>query len=351
MMQELYPIILVGDKRIDYVKGSLKMNGELRASTLTFTIPTLTDSKKKLWNKEVVFYLDKHDSVPVFRGWIKRMKPTFNSIEVHAEDGLGYLKRGGDLEETHINLTPHNNIDGLTAGAAIKKVLEETKLDSKIKTDMIGDTSPPYSNTKEPFRGLLPVITIFKDILSKALNTSNQDLPRRNIGKIIDDGSNSQFIIELESDLENDSIVHTFTEHQNISKISIINRRIPTRIVVKGKGVTGTFTHDGARSAYDNNPLNVDNDTLLSPAECVEFGARIFQANLKNQYEYKLTVLDGAYLQENELVRVIVDDEEYSGNYRVIGKQIEFTPSGFKIGLSLNRKPPTLAQYILSKDN
>ena len=351
MTQEIYPIIKLEGRSIDFVKGSLKINGELRAATLVFTIPTLTDSKRKLWNKEVTFYVDRHDSVPVFRGWIKRMKPDFNSIEVHAEDGLGYLKRGGDLEETHLDLSDRNNIDGLTAGAAIKKVLEEIKLDSKLKTDMIGDTSPPYSNTKVPYRGLVPVIKIFKDILSKALNISNQDLPRRNIGKIIDDGSNSQFIIELESDLDNDSIVHTFSEHNNIQKISIVNRRVPTRIVVKGKDVEGTFTHDSARSAYDNNPLNVDNDTLLSPAACVEFGARLFQANLRNQYEYKLTVLDGAYLQENELVRVITDDKEYTGNYRVIGKQIDLTPSGFKIGVSLNRKPPTLAQYILSKDN
>ena len=62
-------------------------------------------------------------------------------------------------------------------------------------------------------------------------------------------------------------------------------------------------------------------------------------------------MLDGAYLQENELVRVLTDDKEYSGNYRVIGKQIDLTPTGFKIGVSLNRKPPTLAQYIFSKDN
>jgi len=350
-MNELTPSIKIEGRDVDFLKASYKLAGELRASTFTFTIPTLTSSKRKLWNKEVTVYVNNTDSVPIFRGWIKRMKPSFNQIEIHAEDALGYLKRGGDLEETHISFTKSDNIDGLTVGAAIKNMLERTKLNNKLKTDMIGDTSPPFSNTAAPYRGVTPVIDIIKSLLSKPLNITNQDLPRRNIGKVIDDGSNSQFVIELESDIENDSIAHTFSEHQNITKISIINRRVPTRIVVKGRGVEGTFTHDSARAAYDNNPLNVDNDTLLSPAACVEFGARVFQANLRNQFEYKLTVLDGAYLQENELVRVLTDDKEYSGNYRVIGKQIDFSPTGFKIGVSLNRKPPTLAQYISSKDN
>ena len=350
-MNVLTPRIKLDGEDVDFIKGNYKLGGELRAATFTFTLPSLKYSKRKFWNKEVSLYLNNKDTVPIFRGWVKRMKPSFNLLEIHAEDALGYFKKGGDLEETHVTLTKTDNIDGLTGGAAIKNIIERIKLDGKLKTDMIGDTSPPFTNTTEPYRGTTPAINIIKDILSKALNTTNQDLPRRNIGKLINDGSNTQFVIELESDLDNDSIVHTFSEHNNIQKISIVNRRVPTRIVVKGKDVEGTFTHDSARSAYDNNPLNVDNDTLLSPAACVEFGARLFQANLRNQYEYKLTVLDGAYLQENELVRVNVADKEYSGNYRVIGKQIDFNPSGFKIGVSLNRKPPTLAQYILSKDN
>ena len=104
-------------------------------------------------------------------------------------------------------------------------------------------------------------------------------------------------------------------------------------------------------SAYDRNFFNVTNDALKSPAECRDFAQKLFQANLKVQYEYGMQVLEGAYLNENDVIRIETDDPKFSGNYRVIGKAINFSPKGFNIGLSINRKPPTLAEYISSRDN
>jgi len=56
-------------------------------------------------------------------------------------------------------------------------------------------------------------------------------------------------------------------------------------------------------------------------------------------------------LNENDVVRLETDDKEFSGNYRIIGKDVKFSPSGFSIGLIINRKPPTLAEYIASSNN
>ena len=103
--------------------------------------------------------------------------------------------------------------------------------------------------------------------------------------------------------------------------------------------------------AYDRNFLQATNDTLESPAECRDFAMKLFEANLKLQYEYAVQVFEGAYLSENEVIRVHTDEPEYAGNYRVIGKKINFSPNGFSIGLSINKKPPTLAEYIASRDN
>ena len=64
-----------------------------------------------------------------------------------------------------------------------------------------------------------------------------------------------------------------------------------------------------------------------------------------------MEVLEGAYLNENDVIRIETDDPKFTGNYRVIGKAIDFSPSSFTIGLSINRKPPTLAEYIGSRDN
>ena len=95
----------------------------------------------------------------------------------------------------------------------------------------------------------------------------------------------------------------------------------------------------------------MENTLQQSPASCKDFAAKLFEANLKVQFEYDIKVLDGAYLQENDVIQVETEDPEYAGNFRVIGKTIEFSPNSFSFGLNINRKPPTLAEYIADRDN
>jgi len=78
---------------------------------------------------------------------------------------------------------------------------------------------------------------------------------------------------------------------------------------------------------------------------------KLFRANLATQYEYGIQTFEGAYLSENDVIRVETDDEKFAGNYRVRGKKINFSPSSFSVGLNVNRKPPTLAEYISQQDN
>ena len=236
-------------------------------------------------------------------------------------------------------------------GAALIKAISKTNLQDKIGTAYIGNTVPLINSVSEPLRGSMTVHAILSELLSKAVDNSGT-LPRPNIARLIDDGTNSQLIIELESDIETDTVVHTYTEQDNIIELSILNRKVPTVITVNGKNdATATFTHTSAITAFDVNPLEVSNDSLGSPAACLDFAQKLFRANLKNQYEYSLVVTEGAYLNENDVIKIVTDDPEYSGNYRVIGKQVDFSPDTAKCGLTINRKPPTLAEYISSKDN
>ena len=170
--------------------------------------------------------------------------------------------------------------------------------------------------------------------------------------KIVDDGSSSQLVIELESDLDSTEVKHVFTEYNNITNLKIINRKVPTIVIVNGgNGVKGTFSHDTAIEAFDRNYLEVTNEALTSPAECKDFAQKLFRANLTTQYEYGIETFEGVYLDENDVVRVETEDPKFSGNYRVRGKKINFSPSSFSIGLNINRKPPTLAEYINQQDN
>ena len=350
-MNEISPRITIDGADVDYLDGAYSQPGNLGAATLTFNLPLTYGGLKKLWNKEVCLYLNKQDSTPLFRGWIKRTNVDFNQVEIFAQDIIGYMLLGGSTEKAKIALTKDDNLDGLSAGAAIAKAVTMAKLDSKLGTTMIGNTTPVVSSVRPPLRGTLSILDIIKQLLSQAIDKSGT-LPRPNIARIIDDGSMSQIIIELESDLDSDPIVHVYDERTNISDLNILNRKVPTIVVVNGANdVKGTFTHDTAIDAYDRTYLEVDNPSLKSPAECKNFAQELFRANLHVQYEYGLEVLEGAYLNENDVIRIQADDPKFTGNYRVIGKEVNFSPTDYSVGIMINRKPPTLAEYIASRDN
>ena len=348
---DILPKIQIAGRTVDYTQAAYAQPGGMGAATLSFDIPAVSEGNRRFWNEEVTLYLHEDDSTPIFRGWIKRINPSFEALSIIAEDGFGYMIKGGEAEKAKIVLDEEDNIDGLTLGAAIPVLLKKAKLDDKIKTDFIGDTSPTTKSVSPPIRGTTTVLEVIKTLLSKAINTSGT-LPRPNIVRLIDDGTYSQLVIELEADLDTTDITMNFSDDYNIVALNITERKVPTVIVVNGlKGVQGTFTHDTAITAFDRNYLEVTNENLTSPSECRDFAIKIFEANLKNQYEYGMKVSEGGYLLENDVIRIVTDNKEYSGNYRIIGKKINLGPNGFDIGLSINRKPPTLAEYINSRDN
>jgi hypothetical protein len=349
-MNEITPEVRIEGISVDYLDGNYQNTGGLTAATLQFRLPRKTDGFRKLWNKEVTFFLNESDK-PLFRGYIKRVKENFDSIEVFAQDVIGYMVKGGNPEKAKITLTDKDNIDGLSAANAIRKAISKALLNTKIGTDIIGDTTPIVSSSRPPLRGTLSVLDIIKQLVSRAVDDSGE-IPRPNIVKVVDDGSTSQLVIELESDLDSTEIKHVFSEYDNITDLKIINRKVPTIVIVNGAdGVKGTFSHDTAVEAFDRNYLEVTNTALRSPAECKDFAQKLFRANLTTQYEYGIETFEGAYLSENDVIRVETEDQKFSGNYRVRGKKITFSPSSFSVGLNINRKPPTLAEYISQQDN
>ena len=350
-MNEITPEVRIEGVLADYIDGIYQNTGGLTAATLQFKLPKTYAGYKDLWNKEVTLHLREHDTTPIFRGYIKRLKENFNDVEVYAQDVLGYMVKGGNPEKAKIALTDKDNIDGMTAGNAITKSISKALLSTKVGTDIIGDTTPIISSSSPPLRGTLSVLDIIKNLVSRAVDNSGT-IPRPNIARVVDDGSTSQLVIELESDLDSAEVKYVFTEYDNITDLKIVNKKIPTVVIVNGaNGVKGTFSHDTAVEAYDRNYLEVTNESLKSPAECKDFAQKLFRANLTTQYEYGIETFEGAYLSENDVIRVETEDQKFSGNYRIRGKKISFSPSSFSIGLNINRKPPTLAEYIARQDN
>ena len=349
-MSTLIPRVAIDGVTVDFIEGTYQNTGGFTAATLQFKLPTTEANFMKLWNKEVTYHFDQHDSTPIFRGYIKRTKVTPQFVEVFAQDAIGYMVKGGNEEKATVDISDRDNLDGLTVGNAISKLITMASLDSKISTSYINDTTPIVSASTPPIRGVSSVLEVIKVLLSRAVDNTG-DLPRPNIIKLVDNGNSSELRIELESSLD-DSPVMTFTERKNITGLKIINKKIPTIILVKGaNGIAGTFSHDTAVLAYDRNYFEVTNEELQSPAECKDFAQKIFRANLTTQYEYAIQSSEGAYLQENDIIYIQTKDEKFSGTYRVRGKTIKFSPTMFHIGININRKPPTLAEYISRQDN
>tara|TARA_R110000765_G_scaffold294216_3_gene389461 strand:- start:21 stop:1073 length:1053 start_codon:yes stop_codon:yes gene_type:complete len=350
-MKETIPSIKIEGRSVPYIKGAYTLTGLMRAATLQFTLPLTFGGYKKLWNKEVTFYFSDDDTTPLFRGYIKRVKEDFDMIEVFAQDVFGYLVKGGGNENAKISLTNSDNLDGLTVGNAIRAAINKAQLSTKISTTYIGDTTPLVSSSNPPLRGTLTILDIIKTLVSRAVDDSG-NIPRPNIVRLIDNGSTSELIIELRSDLDTAQVKHVFNEYGNIQNLRLINRKVPTIVIVNGRnGVTGTFSHTTAMEAYDRNFLETTNELLESPAACQDFAQKLFRANLETQYQYTITSWEGAYLNENDVIRVETEDAKFSGNYRVSGKKIAFSKSSFDVGININKNPPTLLEYISRQDN
>jgi len=341
-MPELSSQIFLDGSSVDFTAASLKERGDNSAAQLDFMLPTAAPNYRKFWNKEVMVFFNSSDTYPAFRGHI--MNTTVNadnSVKFTAVDALGYLTGHSKAE---VVLDDSSNIDGLTAGGSLIKMIRLSNLESSIGTDYLGDTTPIVANNKP--RGTLVILNIIKDLLSQAVDMTNKDLPRDNLIKVMDDGSQAQLRIEVKTDIENTNPVKYYSYEDNIINFNVKNRDIPTSITVSGDGVAATFRHSSAESALGNSMKSVSNPKLKSRAECMDFAQKVFLANIRDKYEYTLDTFEGLYLKENDVIHIRDDKTGIEGNFRIIGKSVTFGPNQFRLQLTINQRPPILAQFL-----
>jgi hypothetical protein len=342
-MQEITSKVLIEGKSVDFVSAHLKQSGGLSAAQLTVSIPGVGTSYRKYWGKEIVAYLNQEDTYPFFRGYV--MDATIENeyaIRLVALDALGWLT--GHQKAT-VHIRNNNNIDGLTIGGALKKLIGMANLDDKVGTDYIGDTSPKVS-ARNNVRGDLVILDWLKKSIKESIDTT-EDIPLENTLIVRDDGTKGQLNLELLSSVDTIEPSYNFYEY-NLLGYTVKARKMPTTIVVKGNnGVVGKYRNQSAAKAYGENFKNVSNNNLLSPAACVDFGRLVFFANVENQYEISITTYEGAYLLPNDVIRLNIEDADVSGNYRVVGKDVYFGPDKFEVKLNINQRPPILADFLV----
>tara|TARA_Y100000310_G_scaffold162601_1_gene162566 strand:- start:1171 stop:2202 length:1032 start_codon:yes stop_codon:yes gene_type:complete len=342
-MPELSSQIFLDGARVDFTAASLKERGGNTAAQLDFMLPTFSPNYRKYWNKEVLAFFNSSDTYPTFRGHIINTTTNAdNSVKFTAVDALGYLTGHTKAE---VVLDDSINIDGLTVGASIIKLIKMANLQNTIGTDYLGDTTPIATNTRP--RGTVVVLNVITELLNRAIDMSNADLPRDNIIRVMDDGKTSQLRVEVKNDIENTAPVKFYNYEDNIISFNVKSRDIPTQITVTGKGgAAATFKHSSAEAALGNSTKSISNPILESRTECMDFAQKVFLANIRNKYEYTLDTFEGLYLKENDVIHIRDSVTGIEGNFRIIGKNVTFGPNQFKLQLTINNRPPLLSQFL-----
>jgi hypothetical protein len=341
-MQPTSSEVYLNGKSVDFITANLKKQGGNTATGFDFVLPKEDTSFRKFWNKEVLFFINKSDSYPAFRGKvISTVAVGDREVQFQCVDALGFLTGNYKAE---VNLDEDRNIDGLSPGAAVKKLIEIANLQDMIGTDMIGETNPIIQ--MDILRGTVTIMDVIKKILTEVL--TSDATPRENIIRVVDDGNKSQLVFETKKDVDTVNPVKTYTYDDNIISFKVTDRKIPTTVIVQGDmGIKATFRHSSAASAFGENFISVVNPQLKSRAACMDWGQKVYNANLNTQFEYILDTFDGLYLEPNDVIKIIDEKTDTSGNYTVIGKSISCGANTFRLQLSINKRPPILSTFIL----
>ena len=341
-MPELSSQIFLDGAAVDFTVASLRERGDNSAAQLDFILPTSSPNYRKYWNKEVTAFFNSGDTYPAFRGHIINTTTNANnSVKFTAVDALGYLTGHSKAE---VVLDDNINIDGLSVGASVVKLIEMAGLQNVIGTAYIGDTTPVIPNLKP--RGTTVILDAIKELLGLAVDMTNSDLPRDNLIRVMDDGTKAQLRVEVKSDIDNSIPIKFYSYENNIINFNVKSRDIPTTITVRGLRTAATFNHSSAQTSLGHSTKVVSNPKLISRAECMDFAQKIFLANIQNKYEYTLDTFEGLYLKENDVVHIRDDETGIQGNFRIIGKNVEFGPNKFRLKLTINQRPPLLSQFL-----
>jgi hypothetical protein len=341
-MQPTSSEVYLDGKSVDFITANLKKQGGTTATGFDFVLPKEDASFRKFWNKEVLFFINKSDSYPAFRGRvISTVAAGDREVQFQCADALGFLTGNYKAEVT---LDNSKNIDGLTPGASVKKLIAIANLQDIIGTDMLGETNPIIQ--MDVLRGTYSIMDIIKKILKEVL--TGDSTPRENIIRVVDDGNKSQLVFETKKDVDTVQPVKTYTYDDNIISFKVTDRKIPTTVIVQGDiGIRATFRHSSAASAFGENFITVVNNQLKSRAACMDWGQKVYNANLNTQFEYILDTFDGLYLEPNDVIKIIDDKTDTSGNYTVVGKSISCGANTFRLQLTINKRPPILSTFIV----
>ena len=334
------PRLVIGDREVNgSMSGSVSFSGNSQANSCTCKISDPDFQNHRLFNKELKVYLNygSDDGVPIFRGFIKEIKPNDTETNIVAIDPRMLIT---GANSRMVELTDDTNYDGYTLASFLYAFIDSeiNTNDTYIGLDALRDTNPTISmkgeRTKEP--------TSVYDIVNKKLKTAIDDAdiekPLTYFIDMIDDGKKNNITIVKEKQItDTPSLFLSFSDGLVSYKY---NRRNPATYAVGG----------GTTFKYGNEPngsvgLKISGKFKDKNEARTQAITEVFLSNRETD-EIKIEANKGHYISIGSIVRLKTDDTDIDGNHRLTSKKLSFNSGGVKLSFTLNKKPLVLSSYI-----
>ena len=334
------PKVFIKDKEVGFESFSVTYPGNNQINSCNIKIIHSVSDWSRFFNEEIKVYLNEGDGIPIFRGYAKQVVPSDNNISITAYDPR-YLLTGSDGISIHIS--DKDNFDGYTVSQFLIEYLDKYVNTNKtyLATDFISDTT--ISTNMSGIRGFQEdIYAMLSGTFSQRIDDTDVDyLVGYNIG-VIDDGVNSQLVIEKEKTLDSTPSL-VLSERVGISDLKYTRRMPPSYGTAYTKdGLAGNYQHG-------NMPYGRINDTMTKSFETTAEATYASMINILKQQDDKqeitADITRGFDINVGNIVRLNVEDFDVRGNHRVTNKNISFSKNNMTCTIGLNKKPTTVKKY------
>ena len=184
------PRLVIGDKEIlKGMSGSVTFSGTSQANSCTCKITDPDFQNDKLYGKELKVYLNygSEDGVPIFRGYIKEIKPNDTETNITAVDGRMFIT---GINSTMVELTDDENFDGYSLASFLHNFIDN-KINinnTLIGLDALRDTNPIVTLNGERTKEPTSVYDLTVKKLKSAIDSDDIEKPLSYFIDMIDDG-------------------------------------------------------------------------------------------------------------------------------------------------------------------
>ena len=334
------PRLVIGDKEITKgMSGSVTFSGNSQANSCACKITDPEFQNDKLYGKELKVYLNygSEDGVPIFRGFIKEIRPNDTETNITALDARMFIT---GLNSNMVELTDDENFDGHSLASFLHNFIDDkiNRNNTLIGLDALRDTNPIVNLNGERTKQPTSVYDLTVTKLKSAVDTADLEKPLSYFIDMIDDGKKNNITFVKEKQLtETPSLYLSFSD--GIVSYNY-NRRAPPTFAVGG----------GSSFRYTNEPkgsvgINMSGKYKDKKTARTDFIKEILLQNRETD-EISIKANKGHYISIGSIINLRTENTDIDGNHRLTSKKINFNDGGVNLSLSLNKKPIVLSGFL-----